>query len=730
MPLLTNVYFLLIYANNLKIVQQFIIYVVAIFSGLLAVYIFRENKENSSELLIFAKGISRYKIVLGKFLAFITCTLFFAAISACSGLLCFNVPKANHMAVVYLTLGLLAGNITCMLFFGAIAICLSLWLNKVVVVISNVLLIILSVIYTVSYTAASIDPVSKMTNDRKVVNNFNYINQNNLQTQSAFIASADTQSTDLLDLMSFEEQKKLYASYVDSNSYSALYQMSLLNWWINTYLVGPLKNIGNYRYSFAADAQLSFKITEPLVKTTIANINLTDDDYSWMQIIKNKQFPAFVIHPHFKRADVQTFVKWNDDPTQKPKELIKEINEILINTTVESLSPYSYKTYFPYQGSTQNFYTPNNPSNNYDGYILGGVYNGRNAYRNLQFFDNNFTFSDLELDIFNNLLYYALIDEDNEHQIWKNGSNLINKDYSYSLSSTGAHKYNIIRNLAIKLHDYHNELKINTPFQYSIERLKFIYYTYMKGTGILGFNDYQFKTEALKPNNGDITVFPWSQYFKFAYLPMYNSFNIRNIENYRQEWLPDFKVGPRNLFQHGNPLFLSKITNNNSDNKPNVLDQLITQNGQSEINNHTIDKALPVYDGNNQPDSDILKKAFGLFDITDEHESLSQIDGKYGYFSPAALKYSSLVEQLFETDGADNYYDPSWENALDDEHWNLSCITKFSNCETNLAIMMNGMFLYECQPIMTPTENIIFLLLASTCLIGLSFYKYMRYDFD
>ncbi|MDR0739379.1 MAG: ABC transporter permease [Mycoplasmataceae bacterium] len=119
----------------------------SVICSIVAVVIFREGRDDGTELIIMSKPIKRIKIILVKFLCFLL-IIFTATISAmilALGMFFFGEydPMKNPNGVVYkdvlnIELGILLGNIVACLFFGSIAILVSVISGKIPIMVTTI----------------------------------------------------------------------------------------------------------------------------------------------------------------------------------------------------------------------------------------------------------------------------------------------------------------------------------------------------------------------------------------------------------------------------------------------------------------------------------------------------------------------------------------------------------------------------------------------------------------
>ena len=98
-PAINKKFFLNAWLSNDGTLVTIITYINAIFSALIVVFIFKTPQDDGSELIISAKPLSRNKVILIKFLIFITYSIFFSIVSAVFVCFSFLSPNVNPSVV-------------------------------------------------------------------------------------------------------------------------------------------------------------------------------------------------------------------------------------------------------------------------------------------------------------------------------------------------------------------------------------------------------------------------------------------------------------------------------------------------------------------------------------------------------------------------------------------------------------------------------------------------------
>jgi ABC-2 type transport system permease protein len=111
--------------------QVMLMYVGALLSAILSISIFRDYRDNGTELIVVSKPINRQKIVFSKLIIFIISSIGFALASCliCLFTLTFN-EVSGYQAFSLMSSVFIANAIFCLI-FGFIATVVSLFLNKI-----------------------------------------------------------------------------------------------------------------------------------------------------------------------------------------------------------------------------------------------------------------------------------------------------------------------------------------------------------------------------------------------------------------------------------------------------------------------------------------------------------------------------------------------------------------------------------------------------------------------
>ncbi|WEK82859.1 MAG: ABC transporter permease [Mycoplasma sp.] len=726
-PIFTNLYFITFWLSSFKFVQTFILYVIAIFSGMMAVYVFREHQENGTELIIFAKGISRNKIIFGKFISFLSFGLLFSLITSFSALFCFSLPHVNKGAVSSLLIALLIGNIVSFLFFGSTGIIFSLFFNKVIVVTLNILLIIASVIFTSAYSASKTAPLDFITQDSKFT--VSYSSTANKDYQDVSQNSIILQPTEgksfaeILKSYEFQTQKEIWNQAEQKSSISFFNSLSLVEQLSNVFLTGGMNKVylssGSDR-GIGNKKDVYYSIDKPFVEHNTKSIaNATDDNIEEWSLFNKKYntFPYIMLDPgNFNRNETKKWAELNKNTQLDPVSIQKYLQDsrsIFSDTFVVYPSvPSRYQPIYNNHGDIYNYYSSD--GSNHHGYIAGYTFYGREVSKNFIPVDSYLTnnLSSFEIDLFNWLLANIIF----PNGIYNNALYFSKDNWVFELTKEwnlpdSWSKPTIVKTMIKQFQKYAKQLNLHTELEYVFEEMKFKQFIFNQLTGKNGINNYTIQNDFYENESStNIKNVLWNDYFRFCFLPIYKLFTIKNYDTMSNL--------SHSLINYGNTLPFSVISNDPN----NFLNKLL--NGSLSPQVDLTKDVLPVYDGNLTP-SDSLKNVLKVYSIenstTGDH--VSQIDNTYGFFSPLGLRASALVSEFCHQLG---YYFYSPE--LND--WTKSFRNSLTTDWNNIIVTQRALFTYSATNRITPVDSLIRIVFISLILFSISYYKYLRYDFN
>ncbi|MCQ2957178.1 MAG: ABC-2 transporter permease [Mycoplasmoidaceae bacterium] len=131
----------------MSICQTFMGMVAGLFTAVLAIGIFKDTNEEGTELIVISKPISRFKIVMSKFVVFAVFCLLVNISTVIITMFTAFLPRTEPQFYVGLLISMFIGNAITFAIFGSISILLTLNFAKVGIIITNVIISLLFLIY-------------------------------------------------------------------------------------------------------------------------------------------------------------------------------------------------------------------------------------------------------------------------------------------------------------------------------------------------------------------------------------------------------------------------------------------------------------------------------------------------------------------------------------------------------------------------------------------------------
>jgi ABC-type transport system involved in multi-copper enzyme maturation permease subunit len=163
----------ILWTNGVIDLQGFCMMILAIVCSIMAVIIFRESRDDGTELIIMSKPINRWKIILVKFISYLLtsaiviaggvilmlCTLFFGKYSPT------HLDGIDYSVLPGMIGGLVLAGVITILLFGAVAILISAFAGKVVIMITTIGIAIIIYILQQVLPFAATTPSSYIKNN-------------------------------------------------------------------------------------------------------------------------------------------------------------------------------------------------------------------------------------------------------------------------------------------------------------------------------------------------------------------------------------------------------------------------------------------------------------------------------------------------------------------------------------------------------------------------------------
>lgn len=172
-PALIPVNLLQVWANTMVVVLPATLgFMIAVMTAILAIIVFKEPKDNQTDLVVISKRVTKRQLVLNKFLVYaIICLIVNLSICALS-CLCFALPDLEKQYWAPLFTGMLVGNLVSFAVFGAIACLVSSKLNKPAILVVNTLLVFIAFAYQIIGWLSFSSPLTRLQNNNAVVTSY------------------------------------------------------------------------------------------------------------------------------------------------------------------------------------------------------------------------------------------------------------------------------------------------------------------------------------------------------------------------------------------------------------------------------------------------------------------------------------------------------------------------------------------------------------------------------
>ncbi|MDR2822965.1 MAG: hypothetical protein LBV37_00300, partial [Mycoplasmataceae bacterium] len=154
-------------------------YIGALYAAVQSIAVFKEHRDNGSELIVVSKPINRIKIVSTKFAAYISFCLFFGVVSSLFMLFVFCFSGVTSAQVFGLVFSVLITNSIFMLIFGFLGTFTSIFLNKIWTILINVIMVVLLVIYSTVCMATVKTPLQLAQSSKHAVISSEYLSRDN-----------------------------------------------------------------------------------------------------------------------------------------------------------------------------------------------------------------------------------------------------------------------------------------------------------------------------------------------------------------------------------------------------------------------------------------------------------------------------------------------------------------------------------------------------------------------
>ena len=699
---------------------------------MIALFIFKQPQDDGSELLICSKPLTHKKVIASKFIVFVITSLLFALGSSLITCFAFCMNNVNYWTVLSLILSLFVVNFIFTLLYGGIAIILSIRHGKIGMIAGNMVVALLSVIYSTVANVALQEPSTLITNSKTMASsNGAFINYQNKQTKFEYIVPLSGDITDMITKANIDWEK---GAFYDAVKSSLTGKMAPLNMSLHMYMMSNLWHLNDIRKQINGMSELgattayNYTIKGLLhsVPTQSAPAEYTDDQYTkWSDFGKPESPMFYTQYSNLKIEDMRYLARSNS-LTEAPD--FDKLLVILQNalTAQNVVMPCGISESASIIATTSTLNGPFNDTRllfRYDDpwsldptYTVGKFYKGTSNYRNFLYYNPKLIeLTPLEKDVFDYIVYESMFDINSD--IYKNcfirddtyyKINLVSENQNYLYNK---YVYNILNLDSVK-----TALKLNSDFDYALAFYKYKYYLSRQLLGQYGiYNDVC--TNWNDPTADKITV-PYENYFRLVFIPQYNSYYVRNIDGYKEslkDLFPDYDINPKDVFRYGS-FALPRLINNSTQVD---LMSYILDNSESPTWTSTLMKASSVeYDGTQVDLSKVENKE--LYQIYNVHEGdWTVVNNHYGYFSELGLKIDSLLQHfafqkspIYVNGDYTNLYSPQIESS------------------NMLGLVFNRLaFTYDCTDAYSPYMLLVVYLIIDALILAGTYFKYIRYDF-
>ena len=441
-PLVANSPLLVPWTTDMNVTQLCLIILSAIFSAIMAVYIFREAQEDGTELLICSKPLERKKMIASKFICFGLLLVMFSILPVLILLFAYIVPQNSIMAVTWLIVGLICGNLVSMLVFGAVAALFSLAFTKVVVIVANVSLIIVLAIYSTVTIATAQSPLGKMLNSRKyAATQIVYFDNDNNAKGSSYILPTSTDIEEMLKVATIQGQKNIWQQYVDESHNTLINGFDIVNHLATVYFAGGLEQawynlnqgmgIGtsknaNYKITTTVNHEPQDQVSPEQTAIDIKPLIVNDDDPYWTNLYRKDSAKTWIDVSNVSRTQTYNFLDANksqgEEIIRKLVQTVRYYIQLALTYSICSMTTSSIAA-----PADCRFFYDVSKQDAIDTYVVAGFYDGQNVIKNLKQQNwQNLEPTEDEIDFFNYALYkilftneyYADVNPNPDYAIW------------------------------------------------------------------------------------------------------------------------------------------------------------------------------------------------------------------------------------------------------------------------------------------------------------------------
>ena len=704
-------------------------YIIALIGAIIALFIFRQPQDDGSELLVCSKPLYHTKIIASKFIVFVLTVSMFAAGSSLISCFGFCLSNVNYWAVLSLIVSLFAVNFVFTLLYGSIAIIISIYHGKIGIIVGNVVIALLASIYSTVATVALKEPSAVITDSKtEISTNGSFVDYQNKQSKYEYIIPLADNYLELATKVNLDWEKETFNNAVKE---SLTRKFAPFNFNYHMYLIANLWHLNDVRMQINGISELGatstydYKIDGLLHSMPSQSVDYTDDQYTkWSDFGKSGSPLFYTQYSNLKIEDLQYLAECNStSPTDIQDidwdKLLKVFQNVITSLNVkipsglsaaESLISSTSRLNGPYT-DTRLLFRYDDPWSLSPTYTVGKFYNGSSNFKNFQYFNPELIEPTLEeKDVFDYIVYESMFDVDSViyNDCFKRNSiyykfDLVSEKQNYLYSK---YVYQILNLDGVKL-----LLKLNSDYDYALEFYKFKYYLSRQLLGYYGI-DNAICTNWNNPTSDKVTV-PYENYFRLVFIPQYNSYYVRNIDDYRDNLpvtLPiDVDINPKDLFRYGS-FALPRMINNDEP----IYDILSSILGNKP---DCMKVSSCEYDGSIDLSADDNKELYEIYNIY--KGDWSKAKNHYGYFSELGLKLDTILT---------NFVFKRTPIYINDDYSNLYNSEISSN--SMLGLIFNRLaFKYSCTDAYNHYVFLVVYIIIDLLILTGTFFRYIRHDF-
>lgn len=239
-PLITNINPLYIWSNNIVSPTNVLMYISALFSAIASIFIFKQYRDDGTELIIASKPLTRTTMIITKFVLYISFCLAFGLMASMLGwiTLIFNQISAYQAFSLFISI-FLANAIICLI-LGFVSVFVSLFLNRVWTILINIAVVILCAIYSIVNMLVTTTAASYLANHEHPIVTTSYANEKGEIKNAAFMTpkiDIDNETGILKDIypINIEQTENIWEQAVrthptlTNNFFDFTHQFQLMN---------------------------------------------------------------------------------------------------------------------------------------------------------------------------------------------------------------------------------------------------------------------------------------------------------------------------------------------------------------------------------------------------------------------------------------------------------------------------------------------------------------------